>query len=134
MQVEPYLVFNGRSEEALQFYCQALGARIEFLMRFKEAPSQEGCEGVNPEGVMHSNLRIGDSQIMASDGMSTDKAAFQGISLALAVESPEQAERFFGALAEGGQVSMPLQKTFWAKSFGMLVDRFGVSWMINCPE
>lgn len=133
MRIEPYLFFNGRCEEALSFYQAALGATIGMMMRFKDSPEPEACPAQPgwENKIMHANLLIGDSNLMASDGMGNE-APISGISLSIAADSVEQAERLFAALAEGGQVSMPLQKTFWAQAFGMLTDRFGVAWMINC--
>ncbi|UVE16973.1 VOC family protein [Pseudomonas sp. LS44] len=134
MQVEPYLFFNGRCEEAMAFYGKAIGAKTSYLMRFKEAPEAESNGSNDPEKIMHANLQIGANQIMCSDGMNEGPTNFAGFSLSIAVTSPEQAKQLFDALADGGQVTMPLQQTFWAKSFGMLVDRFGVPWMINCEQ
>jgi len=133
MRIEPYLFFNGRCEEALNFYQAALGATIDFMLRFKDSPEPEACPAQPgwENKIMHANLRIGDSQLMASDGMGPQAVPFSGFSLSIGADSVEQAERLFAALAEGGQVSMPLQKTFWAQAFGMLTDRFGVAWMIN---
>ncbi|AYC31738.1 VOC family protein [Pseudomonas cavernae] len=133
MQVQPYLFFDGRCEEAMAFYAQAIGAETTFLMRFKEAPpgQGEGCANMDPEKIMHANLQIGDSQLMLSDG-SPPGTAFTGFSLSVSAATAQEAEQRFNALAAGGQVTMPLQKTFWAQAFGMLVDRFGVSWMVNC--
>lgn len=132
MKVEPYLFFGGRCEEALGFYVRALGAEVTVLMRCKEAPEPMGLPPGWEDKVMHANLRIGDSTLMASDGMGAPATPFSGFALALAAPSVEQAEAWFAALAEGGTVDMPLQQTFWARTFGMLTDRFGVSWMLSC--
>lgn len=132
MKVEPYLFFNGCCEEALGFYVKALGAEITFLMRMKESPEPMELPPGSEDKVMHANLRIGDSTLMASDGMCAAPTTFSGFSLSLAAATPEQAAAWFAALGEGGKVEMPLQKTFWAQSFGMLNDRFGVSWMVIC--
>lgn len=133
MQVQPYLNFGGRCEEALGFYRAALGAEVEMLMRFRESPD-EPPPGMIPPGwgdkVMHASVRIGDSVVMASDGGCTDKPGFAGFSLTLSVADSAEAERRFAALADGGQVLMPLGETFFATSFGMLADRFGVQWMV----
>ena len=133
MQVQPYLYFDGRCEEALEFYRQALGAEVQMLMRFKDSP-EPAPPGMMPPGtenkVMHVTFKIGNSSIMASDGSCMGKASFQGISLALSLPSDAEAQRAFTALSEGGQVQMPLTKTFFSSSFGMVADRFGVSWMI----
>jgi PhnB protein len=133
MQVNPYIMFGGRCEEAIEFYRKAVDAQVVAKMTFSEAP--EGPPpGQFPPGwdkkIMHSELRIGDSKIMGSDGMGRDEAGFKGMSLALTVGSDADAKRRFDALAAGGQVTMPLTKTFFSSSFGMLVDKFGVSWMI----
>ncbi|HLF96325.1 MAG TPA: VOC family protein [Methylococcaceae bacterium] len=137
MQVQPYLFFNGRCEEALAFYRDKLGAEVTMLMRFKESPEPQP-PGMLPVGwedkVMHANLRIGDTGLMASDGCSPEQPAFQGFSLTLAVADDAQAQRRFQALADGGQVQMPLGPTFFATSFGMVADRFGVSWMVLAPR
>lgn len=132
MQVQPYLDFNGRCEEAIEFYKKALGATVQMLMRFKDCP--EPCpDGMDPAAankVMHASLRIGDSTVMASDGRCKGQAAFAGISLTLTAPNDAEAGRRFKALSDGGQVTMPLTKTFFSSSFGMVTDRFGVSWMV----
>jgi len=130
MQVQPYLFFDGRCEEAIEFYRKALGAKVEMLMRFKDSP--EPMPGKAPPGdkVMHSCLRIGDTAVMASDGNSTGRPSFQGFSLSLTARDQAEAERLFAVLGDGGQVQMPLAKTFFSPRFGMLADRFGVSWMV----
>ncbi|HZP85994.1 MAG TPA: VOC family protein [Burkholderiales bacterium] len=134
MQVQAYLFFNGRCEEALEFYKTALGAQVDMLMRFKEAPEQPP-PGTIPSGwdnkIMHSSFRIGDTTVMASDGRGDEGINFKGFSLSLNPRDQAEAKRLFDALANGGQVHMPLTKTFWSPCFGMLADRFGVSWMIN---
>ncbi|MBB3769596.1 PhnB protein [Angulomicrobium tetraedrale] len=133
MNVQPYLMFNGRTEEAIAFYTAAIGARLNTLMRFKDAPDPPP-PGMMPEDwgdkVMHSSFTVGDAELLASDGCQSDGAAFAGISLALTVASPEEAETTFAALKEGGQVTMPLAPTFFSPRFGTLTDRFGVSWLI----
>jgi len=133
MLVQSYLNFDGRCEEALEFYKGALGAEITMLMRFKDSP--EPCEdGMVPPGaedkVMHSSFRIGDTTVMASDGRCGGRPSFQGTSLALTVPDDAEAKRRFAALAEGGQVQVPLTKTFFSSNFGIVADRFGVPWMI----
>jgi PhnB protein len=133
MQVQPYLFFDGRCEEAVEFYRKALGAEVEMLMRFKDSPEPHQL-GMVPPGaenkVMHSCLRIGETRVMASDGRCLGKPNFQGFSLSLTVPSAADADRLFAALGDGGQVQMPLTKTFFSARFGMVADRFGVSWMI----
>lgn len=132
MQVQPYLFFDGRCEEAIEFYRKTIGAEVAMLMRFKDSPEQS--IGMMPPGaenkVMHASLRIGDSMVMASDGQCLGKPNFQGFSLSLEAPDDAAADRLFAALADGGQVQMPLAKTFFASRFGMVADRFGVSWMI----
>lgn len=133
--VEPYLFFGGRCEEALAFYQEALGAKVDALMRFKDSPEPAGCGGppVPGEKIMHANLRIGDTTIMASDGCCDAKQTFQGFALSLAVATEAEADQRFNALARGGQVQMPMDKTFFARRFGMVTDRFGVCWMVIVP-
>jgi PhnB protein len=132
--IQPYLFFNGRCEEAVEFYRKALGAEVEMMMRFKESP-EPPPPGMVPPGfenkIMHCSFRVGETTVMASDGCSADKAGFEGFSLSLAVPSEAEADRAFAALAAGGKITMPLGKTFWSPRFGMLEDRFGVGWMIN---
>jgi PhnB protein len=134
MQVQPYLFFEGRCEEALEFYKKALHAEVLMLMRFKESP-EPPPPGMLPPGsenkVMHASFRVGDATVMASDGRCEGRPGFQGFSLSLTVPDEARAEKLFAALGEGGQVQMPLMKTFWSPRFGMVADRFGVSWMIS---
>ena len=137
MQVEAYLFFEGRCEEAVEFYRGALGAEVTYLMRFKESPEPPPPDRVPPDSenkVMHANLRIGDTVIMVSDGSCSGQPTFKGFSMSLTPASALEADRFFEALADGGKVDMPLAKTFWSPRFGMVTDRFGVSWMINMME
>ena len=133
MHVQPYLFLDGRCEEALEFYRSTLGAEITMLMRFKESP-EPPQPGMVPPGsdnkVMHSSFRIGDTTLMASDGRCLGKPTFQGFSLSLTVPDDAEAERLFAALGKGGQVQAPLTKTFFSSRFGMVADRFGVSWMV----
>ena len=130
MQIEPYLFFEGRTEEALEFYKSRLGANVEFLMRYKDNPDPKYNPPNSGEKVMHSCFRIGDTQVMASDGNCTGKPSFQGFSLTFNAADEGDAKRRFDALAEGGQVNLPLSETFFAKSFGMVADRFGLNWMV----
>ncbi len=131
--VQPYLFFGGRCEEALEFYRTALGARVEMLMRYKESP-EAPPPGMVPPGyenkVMHATFHIGEGTLMASDGCG-EAPTFAGFSLSLAVATEAEADRAFAALAKGGEVKMPLAKTFWSPCFGMLTDRFGVGWMVS---
>jgi PhnB protein len=130
MNIQPYLFFDGRCEQAFDFYRKSLGAKVEFLTRFKDNPDRQYNPPNSGEKVMHACLRIGDTQIMASDGNCQGKPSFQGFSLTINAANPAEARERFDALAEGGQVQMPLNETFFAKSFGMVADRFGVSWMV----
>jgi PhnB protein len=137
MQVQPYLNFNGRCEEAIEFYKRAVGAKVEMLMRHKESPepAPAGCLPPGSENkVMHASLKIGDSVVMATDGQLDGPPAFKGISLTLTVPDAATADRAFAALTEGGQVHMALGKTFFSPRFGMGADRFGVSWMVIVPQ
>ena len=134
MKVEAYLMFNGRCEEAVRFYERALGAKVEMMMRYREAPDQPSSGMLPPgseEKIMHCSFRIGETTVMASDDMSAQDARLEGFSLAITLTTEADADRVFSALAEGGKVTMPLGKTFWSPRFGMLQDRFGVSWMVN---
>jgi PhnB protein len=130
MNIQPYLFFDGRCEEALEFYQAKLGAKVEMLMRFKENPEPAANPPGSAEKVMHCAFRIGDTQVLASDGNCSGKASFQGVSLALTTADVAEAERRFAALREGGQVQMPMARTFFSPAFGVVADRFGVSWMI----
>ncbi len=131
--VQPYLFFSGRCEEAIAFYTRTVGAQTDMLMRFSDSP-EPMPPGVLQPGfetkVMHAAFRVGGSTIMASDGCD-DKATFSGFSLSLAVTTEAEADRAFAALADGGTVTMPIGKTFWSPRYGMLTDRFGVSWMVG---
>ncbi len=133
MQLQPYLFFDGRCEEAIEFYREALGAEVLMMMRNSDSPEPHP-KGVLPPGaenkILHATLRIGDSTVLASDGHCTGKPVFQGFALSLTVKDETEAKRLFTALGQGGQVQMPLNKTFFSPSFGMLADRFGVSWMV----
>jgi PhnB protein len=134
MQVQVYLFFAGRCEEAIEFYKKTVGAEVMMLMRFKDSP-EPPQPGMIPPGsedkVMHTSLRIGDTMVMASDGRCEGSTSFQGFSLSLTVADEAEADRVFAALAEGGQIQMPLTETFWSPRFGMLSDRFGVGWMVS---
>ena len=137
MQVQPYLFFNGNCEEAIAFYTTAIGAQLENKIRFSESPDP-APPGMIPPGfenkIMHAAVRIGDSVVLASDGCEKDAPAFQGFSLTLSVTEEADADRAFNALADGGKITMPLTKTFWSPRFGMLTDKYGINWMINCDQ
>ena len=132
MNVQAYITFGGRCEEALEFYKKSVGAEITSLMRWKDSPDKDmkGPPGYE-EKVMNAAFRIGDSNLMADDGMGENTAEFKGMTLCIEVADDAQAKRVFTALGEGGKVTMPLAKTFWTSSFGMLTDKFGVPWMVN---
>jgi len=133
MQIQPYLFFDGRCEEALAFYRDALGAETTMLMRFKDSP-EPPVPGMMPPGtddkVMHASFRVGEAVVLASDGLCGGAPNFQGFTLSLTTADPAEAERLFTALADGGQVRMPLAPTFFSPCFGMVADRFGVGWMV----
>jgi PhnB protein len=128
--IQPYLFFDGRCEEALEFYRRALGAEVTMLMRFKDSPDPTMCAPGSGEKVMYASFRIGETSVLASDGRCEGRPNFQGFALSLTVSTEAEAERLFASLADGGQVQMPLAKTFFSPRFGMAADRFGVSWMI----
>lgn len=131
MRVEAYLAFNGKTEEALAFYQQALGAKVEMMMRFGDSPDKSCVAPGTAEKIMHVSFLVGETRIMASDADCSGAPVFEGTSLSIAADSVEQAQQLFAALAESGEVLMPLEKTFWAEAFGMVKDSFGVSWMVN---
>jgi len=131
MLVQAYLSFEGRCEEALEFYASALGARVEMMMRFKESPDRNMTSPPGTEHkILHAAFHVGDTTLMASDGRCSGKPTFQGISLALTVPDVAAADRRFAALADGGQVLQPLTQTFFSPRFGVVADRFGVTWMV----
>ena len=139
MKVQSYLSFEGRCDEALGFYKKALGAEVTQLMRYKEAPAgapsengEAGCAGGMPdaEKVMHAVFRIGETELMASDGRCSGQPKFEGVMLALTANTDTEVVKWFNALAKGGQVMQPLMPTFFTSNFGMLTDRFGVGWLL----
>lgn len=137
MNIEPYLDFEGCAEQAANFYQATLGAEILALMRFSDAPDPAAmCPSGDADKVMHMSLKIGDSIIMGSDSHCSGQAMFQGFSLTLNLQDPKEAKRLFALLADGGEVRMPLEKTFFSAAFGLVADRFGVPWMIyvELPE
>ena len=132
MKVQAYITFGGRCEEALEFYKKSLGAEVTGLMRWKESQDKDmmGPPGYE-EKIMNAAFRIGETELMADDGMGDKTTEFKGMTLAIEVADDAEAERVFTALGESGNVTMPLAKTFWTSSFGMLTDKFGVPWMVN---
>jgi PhnB protein len=130
VQVQPYLFFEGRCDEALEFYKKALGAKVISLRRFKESPDPNMCSQASVDKVMHASFQVGDTVIMASDGRCSGQQSYQGFALSISAPSAEEAERVFTALSEGGQVQMPMTQTFFSERFGMAADKFGMSWMV----
>jgi PhnB protein len=132
MDIQPYVFFDGRAEEAIEFYKQVLGAKVGRLMRFKECPDPQpgSIPAGTEEKIMHADITIGDSTLLLSDGHCSGNASFQGFSLTIRVANDAEAKKVFDALSAGGQVRMPLGKTFFASSFGMLADKFGLGWMV----
>lgn len=134
MKVEPYLFFNGRGEEAIEFYRKVLGAEVTLLMRYSDSPEPGMCPPGADDKIMHANVRIADSTVMVSDGRCEGEPDFRGFSLSITADDLDQARSLFDTLTDGGEVEMPFQKTFWSPGFGMVTDRFGVSWMISVEE
>jgi PhnB protein len=130
MHVQPYLFFDGRCEEAIEFYKKNLGAEVDMLMRFKDSPEPAARPPTNGDKVMHASFKIGDTQLMASDGHSNGSPKFEGFALSIAAKDEADADRMFNALSAGGKVTMPMGKTFFSPRFGMCADRFGVNWMV----
>lgn len=135
MQVQQYLFFDGKCEEAIEFYKKTLGAKVDMMMRYKDNPDPQpgSCPPGAENKVMHAAMHIGDSLVMASDGMNGGKPEFKGFSLSVDAKDEAEAKRLFGALGQGGHVTMPLTKTFFSPSFGMVADKFGVNWMVIVP-
>ena len=130
MHVQPYLFFDGRCDDALDFYKKAIGADVKMLMRWKDSPDKSMCTQDNADKVMHSQFQIGDTTVMASDGRNQGQPKFDGFALSIIAKTESEADKMFGALGDGGQVTMPMSKTFFSPRFGMLADKFGVHWMI----
>ncbi len=130
MQVQSYLFFDGRGEEAIEFYKKTLDAKVTMLMRWKDSPDKSMCTPGNENKVMHASLTIGETGVMASDGRNTGNPKFEGFALSIATKTEAEADKLFNALADGGKVTMPQTKTFFSPRFGMLADKFGVNWMI----
>ena len=134
MSVQPYLFFDGKCDEALTFYKSAVGAEPKMLMRFKEAPDQSMVSPGSADKVMHAQVQIGDATVLMSDGRCAGKTDFKGFALTISAKSENEADKTFDALAAGGQVTMPMSKTFFSQRFGMLTDKFGVQWMVIVPQ
>ena len=133
MPVTPYLNYNGDCAQAFKFYEKALGGKIDMMQTHGETPMKDQVPADWRNKVMHAQLTIGDALLFGSDAPPNQYEKPQGISVALAVLDPADAERKFKALSEGGNVTMPIQQTFWAQRFGMVTDKFGIPWMVNCP-
>ncbi|HXS67865.1 MAG TPA: VOC family protein [Candidatus Polarisedimenticolia bacterium] len=131
--VQSYLFFNGNCEEAVEFYKKAIGAVVKLSLRYKDSPEQGNVPPGAKDKIMHTSFTVGETLVMASDDCSGGSKQFEGFSLALSVPTEAEADRAFKALAEGGNVKMPLTKTFWSPKFGMLTDKFGVGWMVSVP-
>ena len=130
MQVQPYLFFDGRCEEALEFYKKAIGAKVDTLMRFNDAPDKSMLSPGSENKIMHAQMQVGDAKVLVSDGRCLGKPNFQGFALTISAKDEAEADKVFAALGEGGQVTMPMAKTFFSPRFGMLADKFGVGWMV----
>ena len=130
--IQPYLFFDGKCEEAIEFYKKALGAEVSFLMRYKDSPEAPppGCGPTDSNKVMHVSFNIGETQISGSNGRASGNPKFEGFALTLTVKTEAEADKAFNALANGGKVEQPLAKTFFSARFGMVVDKFGVFWMV----
>lgn len=130
--VQPYVFFDGKCKEAIEFYKSTLGAEVNMLMRYKDSPEPPPPGGgpLDPNKVMHAQFQIGSTVIMVSDGCATGNPKFEGFALSLIVETEAEADKAFNALVNGGKVGMPLAKTFFSPKFGMVADKFGVMWMV----
>ena len=134
MQLNPYLSFNGDCEAAFKFYERILGGKIGFMMRYQESPMAGQTPAEWQDKIMHARLAVGDKVLMGSDAPPGHSEPMKGFSVSLGIDDPTEADRVFNALAEGGKVGMAIQPTFWALRFGMLVDRYGTPWMVNCEK
>jgi PhnB protein len=136
MNVQPYLSFEGRAQEAIDFYKTALGAKVDMVMLYKDAPPEVQSQMApgSKDKVMHAAFKIGETQLMATDGHCSGKASFTGVSLTLNASSNAEADKLFGALTQGGKVEVPLSETFFADRFGIVADKFGVNWMVINPK
>jgi PhnB protein len=130
MQIQPYLFFDGRCDEAIAFYKKTLGAEVGLLMRWKDCPDKSMATSANADKVMHASLKIGEARVMASDGRNTGNPKFEGFALSLNAKDEADADRMFNALSAGGKVTMPMSKTFFSSRFGMCADKFGMHWMV----
>ncbi len=134
MQMNPYLSFDGKCETAFKFYEKVLGGKVVMMMKYGESPMAAQTSPESRDKIMHARLAVGDKLLMGSDAPAQMYEPMKGIQVTLSVDQPAEADRIFSALAENGSVRMPIQETFWAQRFGMLVDQFGTPWMINCER
>jgi PhnB protein len=134
VQINPYLVFNGQCEAAIRFYEQCLGGKVETMIPFEDTPASEHVPAEWRKKIMHATLVVGGQVLMGSDAPPDRYRQPQGMSVSLNIERPAEAERIFQALATDGHITMPMQETFWAARFGMVTDRFGTPWMVNCEK
>jgi PhnB protein len=134
MQCNPYLLFNGNCEEAFKVYEKVLGGKIIAMMKVGDTPAAEQHGADFRDKIMHARMTFGNNTLMASDAPTPQFEAMKGMQVSLNVDTPTEADRIFKALSEGGNVRMPIQETFWAQRFGMLTDRFGTPWMVNCDK
>ena len=134
MELATYLFFNGQCRQAFRFYEKALGGKIELMMTYGESPEKDKCTTESLDQIMHVHLKVGNHSLLASDSPPEHYKKPQGFSVSYTVSSTAEAERAFKALSEGGQVFMPLGKTFWSECFGMCTDRFGINWMVGCDH
>jgi PhnB protein len=130
MPIQPYLFLEGRCDEAIEFYKSVFGAKVDMLMRWKDSPDKSMCTPANENKVMHASVTIGDSRVMVSDGRNSGSPKFEGFALSVNAKDESDADRMFNALANGGQVTMAMSKTFFSPRFGMVADKFGMHWMI----
>src|SRR5665213_28802 len=130
MPIQPYLFLEGRCDEAIEFYKSVFGAKVDMLMRWKDSPDKSMCTPANENKVMHASVTIGDSRVMLSDGRNSGSPKFEGFALSVNAKDESDADRMFNALANGGQVTMAMSKTFFSPRFGMVADKFGMHWMI----
>jgi PhnB protein len=134
MQMNPYLIFKGQCKAAFTFYEQSLGGKIEMMMTYGESPMKEQCAPESADKIMHASLVMGNNILMGSDAPAGHKEEAKGFYISLGIDDPAEAERLFQTLSQNGTVHMPMQETFWAARFGMLVDQFGTPWMMNCEK
>jgi PhnB protein len=134
MKLNPYLTFNGQCKEAMEFYAKALRGQVVMMMKNGDMPAGDQMPGAAPDLIMHARIVMGDQVLMASDATADCHVDTRGMMVSTVVETPAEAERIYGELSAGGQITMPMAETFWAHRFGMFTDRFGIPWMVNCEK